>query len=97
HRAVVGLGDRLHDRQPQAGAAFRPRPGLVGAVEALEHALAQLRRDAGTVIRTVSGPLLVRSTRTSPCGACVCAIALRARLRSACASLSGSACTVTGS
>mmetsp|Transcript_14999 Transcript_14999/g.28128 ORF Transcript_14999/g.28128 Transcript_14999/m.28128 type:complete len:224 (+) Transcript_14999:320-991(+) len=31
--AVVGLGDLAHQRQPQAGAALRTRPGTFGGVE----------------------------------------------------------------
>jgi hypothetical protein len=48
--ASVQVDDPLGDREPEPGAAVRGRAGLVGAVEALEHALGLRRRDARAAI-----------------------------------------------
>ena len=49
-RAAVRGDHRVHDRQPQPGAAGVPGAGGVAAGEALEHVRAQRRRDAGAVV-----------------------------------------------
>src|ERR1700730_4502249 len=46
----VGLGDGTHDRQAQARAPGGAGAGSVGAVEALEHALALGGRDTGAIV-----------------------------------------------
>jgi hypothetical protein len=43
----------VHNGQAEAGAAGRPVPGLVGAVEALEDAVSLLRAHAGPVVLDV--------------------------------------------
>jgi len=48
--ALVGLGDRAHDGQAESGAAARSGATGVGAVEALEHALAFVRGYSRPVI-----------------------------------------------
>jgi hypothetical protein len=46
----MGVGDRADDRESQAGAARGPGSSRIGAVEALEHALALGGRDPGAVV-----------------------------------------------
>jgi hypothetical protein len=47
---VVRLGDRLHDRESETGAARCTGASGIGAMEALKHALAFGDRDTGSVV-----------------------------------------------
>src|SRR5207249_1092571 len=48
--ATVGHGYRAHDRKAQTGATRRPVARVVGAVEAVEDALALLGCDPGAIV-----------------------------------------------
>ena len=72
----MGVGDRAHDREAEAGTAGGTVAGGVGAVETVEHPLALLDRDPWTVILddeahpfgpppTALGPLDVRTHRSA--------------------------------
>ena len=49
-RAAVRVHQRVHDRQPETGAAAGPRTRRVGAVEPLEHPVGVLAAHAGPLV-----------------------------------------------
>ena len=61
--------DRARDREAEAGAAARPGPADVGAVEAVEDALALLRLDARAVVVDVDPQLAAQRGRGDGDGA----------------------------
>ena len=98
-RPAVGSHDGGDDRQPETAAAARPRPGRVGAVEALEDAAGLLVGHAGAAVAHLDlapgrRPASTRTVVAVPGG--VCARTLASRLSTTWRSRSLSPVTSTG-
>ena len=95
HAAAVCERNRTHDREAEPGPAGSAIARRVGPVEAIEDPLALIARDPRSVVFDEKRRCPPRSgsthMRTRPVPSAVCSIALPTRLRSACASRSGSA------